>query len=555
MLREAEARGAGAKLKAYVRLSGPGWLQSALTLGGGTLAGSLYLGVLSGYSLLWLQPVAMALGLVMMSAIGYVSLTIREHPFQAVNRHINPVLGWAWALAALAASMVWVMAQYSLASGVTQQILLPGVFGAEGPFGDFGGRVIISALIFATVLTVTWNYDRGGWGVRLYEWILKITVIVIVLCFAGVVVRLAISVQGLDWGALWRGFIPNPMAILAPAETFRPLLEAVAPEGREYWANLIVRNQRDVAITAAAATIGINATFLFAYSLRRHGWGKEFRGFVKFDLFTGMLIPFLLVTAFVVIAAANQFHTVPQPGLLEEGEGATERQRAQFETLLEGRVQYEREHTGAAETGGEALAEAIAALSPEEKHLAAMLVTRDAFDLAASLRPFTGDFFGGIIFSLGVVGMTLSSITLHMLISGMVICEFLGRPHSGWTLRLGSLAAATGILGPFLWGQASFWLVVPTSIFAFTLLPIAYLVFILMMNHRRLLGDEMPRGGRRMVWNLAMGFVFLLTAPASLFMVWDRGGWAGISAVVIFLLLALIVQLVRKPCGDAPGEE
>ena len=48
LLLTAEAKGSGAKLKTFDQLSGPGWLQSALTLGGGTLAGSLYLGVLSG---------------------------------------------------------------------------------------------------------------------------------------------------------------------------------------------------------------------------------------------------------------------------------------------------------------------------------------------------------------------------------------------------------------------------------------------------------------------------------------------------------------------------
>ncbi len=69
ILIEAEGKGTGAKLLAFLRLSGPGWLQSAITLGGGSLAGSLYLGVLAGYSLLWLQVLAMIMGVVMLSAI------------------------------------------------------------------------------------------------------------------------------------------------------------------------------------------------------------------------------------------------------------------------------------------------------------------------------------------------------------------------------------------------------------------------------------------------------------------------------------------------------
>jgi hypothetical protein len=37
----------------------PGWLQSAITLGGGSLANALYLGVLGGFVFMWLQPMAM----------------------------------------------------------------------------------------------------------------------------------------------------------------------------------------------------------------------------------------------------------------------------------------------------------------------------------------------------------------------------------------------------------------------------------------------------------------------------------------------------------------
>ena len=63
-LSQAEASGVLSRLGAYTKLSGPGWLQSAITLGGGSLASSLFLGVLAGYSLLWLQPMAIILGII-----------------------------------------------------------------------------------------------------------------------------------------------------------------------------------------------------------------------------------------------------------------------------------------------------------------------------------------------------------------------------------------------------------------------------------------------------------------------------------------------------------
>ena len=58
-----------------MRLSGPGWLQSAITLGGGSLIGALFLGVLGGTNLIWLQLVAIIMGVVMLSAISYVTLS------------------------------------------------------------------------------------------------------------------------------------------------------------------------------------------------------------------------------------------------------------------------------------------------------------------------------------------------------------------------------------------------------------------------------------------------------------------------------------------------
>ena len=92
-IERAQAAGTGAPLRTYARLSGPGWLQSAITLGGGSLASALYLGVLTGTSLMWLQLMAMLLGVIMLSAISHVTLTTGKRPFGAICEHISPVLG------------------------------------------------------------------------------------------------------------------------------------------------------------------------------------------------------------------------------------------------------------------------------------------------------------------------------------------------------------------------------------------------------------------------------------------------------------------------------
>ncbi len=72
------------------QLSGPGWLQSAITLGGGSLAGALFLGVLGGTSLMWLQLVAIIMGVIMLSAISYVTLSTGGRPFRGDQRRNQP---------------------------------------------------------------------------------------------------------------------------------------------------------------------------------------------------------------------------------------------------------------------------------------------------------------------------------------------------------------------------------------------------------------------------------------------------------------------------------
>ena len=125
LLQEAGEKGPLGKAAIYTRLSGPGWLQGAITLGGGSLAGALYLGVIMGYQMMWLQPIAMILGVIMLSAISYVTLSTGERPFQTLKTHISPVLAWGWLLATMMANIVWCLPQFALGTAAVQQNLLP----------------------------------------------------------------------------------------------------------------------------------------------------------------------------------------------------------------------------------------------------------------------------------------------------------------------------------------------------------------------------------------------------------------------------------------------
>ncbi|MEQ9067267.1 MAG: divalent metal cation transporter, partial [Gimesia chilikensis] len=312
LILDAKQRGTGAKLLAYTKLSGPGWLQSAITLGGGSLAGGLYLGILSGYHLMWLQPLAMIMGVIMLSAIGYVALSTKERPFTAINTHINPVLGWGWAIATLMANLVWCMPQYALGTAALQQNLAPELF-----TNDDSGKILAVAMMFVLSGIVIWFYDSGGWGIKLFEGILKILVGIVVICFFGVVIKMSVSTNDLDWAKILAGYIPNFSLFNNPSPEFAGVLSE-AGQYADYWKNLIVGNQQKVMITAAATAVGINMTFLLPYSMRAKGWDKDFRGLAMFDLSTGLFVPFVLATSCVVIAAASQFHAKPAAGLLGE---------------------------------------------------------------------------------------------------------------------------------------------------------------------------------------------------------------------------------------------
>lgn len=536
------------RLWVYTKLSGPGWLQSAITLGSGSLASSLYLGVLGGFALLWLQPVAMILGVVMLSAIGYVALATGRRPFRAVNEHVSPVLGWGWALATALANVVWCLPQFSVGVSAVRENLFPSLIG-PGVMDDTAAKLVAAGAILGVCLLVIWFYDKGSRGIRVFEWVLKAMVGVIIVCFVGVVVQMSLK-GAIRWDKIAAGLVPDFRLLSEPAATFRAFLADAGAYG-DYWKGLIVANQRDVMISAFATAVGINMTFLLPYSMLAKGWRRNARGLAIFDLSTGLFIPFILATGCVVISSAAQFHTRYHPELVGEAapEGMAALPRnivAQYTRLADARVKKELGDEAYGKLDDAAKAKLREALPVADKRLAAMLVNRDAFNLAESLKPLTGQVFSHYVFGIGVVGMAVSSIIILMLISGFVICEMIGVPPKGNAHRLACLVPAVGVLGPFIWtgGKAQFWLAMPTSVFCGALIPIAYWSFFLMMNSRSLLGNDLPKGGRRVAWNALMLVALAVVTSGTLWILWNKTGYWGLGALALFLGLAVVV---RKP--------
>jgi len=227
----------------------------------------------------------------------------------------------------------------------------------------------------------------------------------------------------MDWASLFKGFLPLH----------------------------IPTDRRGVSIVMAAfsAATGINATFLFPYTLLARGWGKEHRSLSRFDLLTGMLLPFCIATSLMIIATGCTIY--PQ----------------EFEA------------------GGTMLPPMEAAKMLEDTGLS-MLYSR-------------------IVFGLGIIGMALTSITMHMLICGFAACEMFGVEPGGWRYRLACLIPApAGVAGVVLWPYIGSWIAIPASAICGLMLPIAFIAFFILNNSKRYLGENKPTGMKALVWNVAM---------------------------------------------------
>lgn len=540
LILDAKQKGGGATLFAYTKLSGPGWLQSAITLGGGSLGGSLYLGMIAGYDLLWLQPLMMILGVVMLSAIGYVALSTKERPFQAINRHINPVLGWGWVIATLMANMVWAMPQFTLGTAAMRQNL--------GLFGGDNGDIICSVILFVLGAGAVFFYDGGGLGMKIFDWALKCMVGVVVLSFFGVVA--AMTMEGsLDWGRILGGFIPDFSLLSRIPESYDSFLKEST--NAAFWNGQILNDQRSRMVTAAATAVGINMTFLLPYSMLKRGWDKDFRGLATFDLSTGLFIPFVLATSCVVIASATQFHGKYDKGLLGEASptAATKKMQGGFEGNLQKVLNHNKSDVKLKELDGDAKTAAIKAIPEADRKIAAMLVSPDAFTLALSLEGLTGKGVAQYVFGIGVLGMAVSTIIILMLINGFTICEMVGQESKGALYRFGSiLPGLTGAIGGLtLWkGEAKFYVVQPTSIFGMVLLPIAYVTFILMINSKSLLGDHRPEGLKRFLVNAVMLTALVAATIGAGWSIWSKIQWIGVGTVAAFIGLAVVVHFMRS---------
>ena len=180
------------RLLGYARLTGPGYLQSAMTLGSGTAAACLLSGWKYGYKLLWVQPVAMFLGVMMLAALANIVLTKGERPYKSFGREIGKPLVFLWALGTVMASIIWHFPQYGLAAAAARDLgtMAGGTMMTNGDFTNTGLLVsfAVGFLILGINMFVVFGYGSSSKGIRLYEWFLRLVIAGVIIMFAIVVV-------------------------------------------------------------------------------------------------------------------------------------------------------------------------------------------------------------------------------------------------------------------------------------------------------------------------------------------------------------------------------
>ncbi|MGL4593788.1 MAG: divalent metal cation transporter [Thermoguttaceae bacterium] len=422
----------------YIRMTGPGLLQSAMTLGAGSAAASVIAGASFGYKLLWVQPVAMFLGVIMFAAISNIVLTNKERPYRGFMRELGGIWGgfiaivFLWAFGSILASVIWHFPQYGLAAGAVRSVVeqfAPGILlqNEQGGFTPLGYFVSFAAgiIILLINVTVVFNYGRGGIGIRIYEWFLRCMIALVILTFLLVVL---LNFEKIDWLEMGKGFIGYYGIPSYDAKTITVVLGMLG------------------------AAVGINMTFLYPYSLLKKGWGEHHKTLVKWDLGMTMFLPFVLVTSLIIV------------GMTVSG----------------------------IYTGADVVNEGIKPLQAA----------------AALESSFIPQWVATIIFCGGLIGMACGAISAHMTCCGFVLCEMLGLEQTTWRFRLFAMTPSIGILGVVF--QLPFWFPVAASAICLTMLPIAYLIFLIMNNRRSYLGDAVGKGTPRLIFNIILVIALLV---------------------------------------------
>lgn len=264
------------KMIGYFKLSGPGFMNAAFTLGAGSFASSVTLGAAFGYDMLWIPLYSFAFGIFML-ALATRFVTASEMPIiEAQDKYHGKFFGsFATGLVAcFIASIVFCFGQYALgADAVTSLFAVVNVNMPKSVSWIF-------LVAISVPLSLMYGSGENPKGVKLVETSMKVMIGIMLLVFGAV-----ISVTGINFPAMIKG-----------------LLVPKIPTGIDGIIMLI---------GSMTATIGVMDWVLFNNGMLSRGYSEEHETLGRFDAFFGGLLPVTLILSFISIAFAEAFSGKP----------------------------------------------------------------------------------------------------------------------------------------------------------------------------------------------------------------------------------------------------
>lgn len=260
----------------YVKLSGPGFMNAAFTLGAGSFASSVTLGAAYGYDMLWIPLYSFSIGIFML-ALAARFVTQTDIPvIKAQDKYHGKFFGsFATGLVAcFIASIVYSFGQYALGSDALTSLFQ--VLNINIPKSISW----IFLVVISVPLSLMYGSGENPKGVRFVENAMKVMIGIMLVVFGAV-----LCVTGINVPAMIKG-----------------LLIPKLPSGLD---GIIMM------IGSLTATIGVMDWMLFNNGMISRGYSEEHETLGRFDAFFGGLLPVTLILSFVSIAFAEAFAGKP----------------------------------------------------------------------------------------------------------------------------------------------------------------------------------------------------------------------------------------------------
>ena len=535
LLEKAQGRGGIHKFIGFSKISGPGiWLALA-SLSAGSLVGSIGLGQWLGAGGLWVQAFAMLLGVFSLWAISQIVLNTQQSLFSLMKNDWNPSLAWWFGASALITNFAWCMPQFRFGAEITGSVLMPFL-------DNKGGKIGVAFVMLCFSIFLSFWYERSGLNSKLIQWVFRIILLSIITCLV-LSIWMVLPGSNLSWVQILSGFVPDVDVISKASTPFENLLDQTG-EFRSFWEDKLVARQKDLTLITFSSALGVNLLFALPLLLLGRGWRRRHNQFAKFNLFFGLLLPFVLCSSCLTILSAVAHQKMLQSFTDDSKDVSvsTEIHQDSVHHLLRERITLEIGKGNFDKLPPFQQEELVASLPQAELHLAQVVTPTDTKKWIHLLSR-SNNHSVQYLLGLTVLLLSFSTIVVLMVLNGHLVCEIMGKPHKGAPFQSGSLLLAITSVGPFVWSNQDGWVADPSYFLSLAILPYVLLSFLLMLNSKEMLGRQRPQGIKGMAINLGASLSFLFLGSSSFYLVWNHN-WGNLPVGQALVTLIGVLVLI-----------